>query len=570
NLYGSHPFYLEMNKGRSHGVFLLNSNAMDVIKTSTSLTYKLVGGILDFYIFMGPLPTDVISQYWQVIGAPAMIPYWALGFHQCRYGYKTIWEVMEVVDNFEKHQIPLETMWVDIEYMDGYRDFTFDPQRYPVQVVRKFVDKLHSNGQKFTLIVDPGIKIDPGLKSYDNGIEKDIFLKNNNGDNLIGKVWPGFVHFPDFFHPKAQEWWNECFAEFYDHVPVDGTWIDMNELANFCDGDCFNPPVDSESINFTPYRIHNGWARLPLFTKTTPMDAVHYGGHLEFDVHNLFGLMEAKATFKMSTTFHPNKRPFILSRSTFPGSGKYSYHWTGDNWSTWRQMHLSIPAILNFNMFGIPMVGADICGFNGQTTENLCARWMALGAFYPFSRNHNSIDAESQEPYLWPIVSKVSKKYLRLRYKLLPYWYTLFYESSEFKKTVVQPLFFDFPNDEISLSIDTQFMVGSSLMVSPVLKDSENVNVYFPKAKWYALESFEAIPSDGYHQIHAPIDYLPVYIKGGRIVPMQGFAMVTEKARKQPFHLLIALSENGKASGSLYIDDGESLNVESNYSYIHF
>jgi alpha-glucosidase/lysosomal alpha-glucosidase len=211
NIYGSHPFYLEMRKGKAHGVFLKNSNAMDIILKRETVTYKIIGGVIDLYFFMGTKPEDVTQQYMQVIGKPHMIPYWALGFHQCRYGYKNIDEVEQVVDKYKEYGIPLETMWTDIDYMDGYRDFTFDPVHFPVPKVRAFIQKLHKNGQKYVLIVDPGIKIDKGLPSYDRGISQDIFMKNADGSLFVGNVWPGYVHFPDFFHPLTQQFWVSMF-----------------------------------------------------------------------------------------------------------------------------------------------------------------------------------------------------------------------------------------------------------------------------------------------------------------------------------------------------------------------
>ena len=367
---------------------------MDVVLKKGSLTYRVIGGVFDFYFFAGPKPGDVVRQYQEVIGKPAMVPYWSLGFHQCRYGYQNIWEVDQVVDGYAREKIPLEAMWTDIEYMDGYRDFTFDPSRYPLHEVRKFKKKLQSQDQKYVLIVDPGIKIDKGLRSYDQGLEMDIFMKNPDGSNMVGSVWPGLVHFPDFFHPRSQQYWDESFKTFFDMIDLDGIWIDMNELANFCDGDCRKKPEPAKTaidVNYPPYRINNGGYQMPLFFRTTAMDAVHYGGIKEYDVHNLYGLMEAKATYNTMLKLHPDQRPFILSRSTFPGSGQYTAHWTGDNWSTWPHMHYAIIGILNFQLYGIPFVGADICGFGGDTTEQLCARWTAIGAFYPFSRNHNEI-----------------------------------------------------------------------------------------------------------------------------------------------------------------------------------
>ena len=255
--------------------------------------------------------------------------------------------------------------------MDGYRDFTFDPVRFPLPEVRKFIGELHSRGQKYVLIVDPGIKIDKGLKSYDEGVAKDIFMKNPDGSLLVGSVWPGLVHFPDFFHPGAQSYWTQCFKDFFEMAEVDGKchlvcnlyswagiWIDMNEPSNECSGDCYNEPKRRTEGTFDPnfpsFRINNAGVQAPLHTRTSAMDSLHYGGIIEYDAHNLYGLMEAQATYTSLKTLQPGKRPFILSRSTFPGSGKYTAHWTGDNWSTWPHLYFAITGIMYFKLYGIP------------------------------------------------------------------------------------------------------------------------------------------------------------------------------------------------------------------------
>jgi alpha-glucosidase (family GH31 glycosyl hydrolase) len=229
NVYGVHPFHLEMRNGKAHGVFLLNSNGMDVIIEQNALTYKVLGGILDFYIFLGPNPNDVISQYYAVIGKPPLPPLWAFGFHHCRYGYQNIAEVKEVVRKYNESGLYLETMWTDIDYMDNYKDFTFDPIAFPLKEMNDFISELHERGQKYVLIIDPAIKVENDYKPYVEGLMDDIFVKSADNSIFLGKVWPGLTVFPDFYNPKTQQYWTKWITEFLGMLNLDGLWIDMNE-----------------------------------------------------------------------------------------------------------------------------------------------------------------------------------------------------------------------------------------------------------------------------------------------------------------------------------------------------
>ncbi|RIA97248.1 glycosyl hydrolases family 31 protein [Glomus cerebriforme] len=622
NVYGAHPFYMELRKGKAHGVFLFNSNGMDILYEDGKLTYKVIGGILDFYIFLGPSPIEVVEQYSELIGYPCLIPYWSLGFHQCRWGYNTILKLEDMVDQYKEAKIPMDVVWIDIDYMDSYKLFTYDPTRFPVDKFSEFVAKLHQNHQKFVAIVDPGVKVEKGYKPYDEGVEKNLFIKRADGKDYMGKVWPGITVFPDWFHPEVEQYWTESFRHWLSQVPIDGIWIDMNEIASFIDGDLGNlshqvnevfiPTGDQTvddmantvvnrfsitqtiknlfsklvciitfkkylSVNNPPYAINNAGIEAPLFTRTSPMDAFHHTGITEYNAHNLFGHMEASMTHRALRTIRPEKRPFILSRSTFPSSGRYTAHWLGDNYSQWDNLIHSIPGMLAFQLFSIPLVGADICGFNGKCEEELAIRWIQLGAFYPFSRNHNMINMPGQECYQWEKVKQISKNWLEVRYTLLPYWYTTFYHAAIKGTPVLRPLWFMEPENEDTWNIDQQFLVGEGLLITPVTTEKAiKVKGYYPSGIWYDFfTGVKLLQGDKgqWKEIDAPLEIIPVHIHGGKIIPLHCRASLTTfESRANGIKLLVALDKEGKAKGGLYLDDGETPleQIKDKYTFINF
>uniref|UniRef100_A0A8C2NL27 P-type domain-containing protein n=1 Tax=Capra hircus TaxID=9925 RepID=A0A8C2NL27_CAPHI len=552
NLYGHQTFFMciEDTSGKSFGVFLMNSNAMEIfIQPTPIVTYRVIGGILDFYIFLGDTPEQVVQQYQELIGRPAMPAYWNLGFQLSRWNYKTLDTldvVKEVVKRNREAGIPFDTQITDIDYMEDKKIFTYDQVAF--NGLPEFVQDLHAHGQKYVIILDPAVSIDKRVngtayESYDRGTAQKVWVNESDGTTaIIGEVWPGLTVYPDFTNPSCIEWWaNECYL-FHQQVNYDGLWIVSNILDKL------------------------------MYSKTICMDAMQYWGK-QYDVHSLYGYSMSIATEKAIEKVLPNKRSFILTRSTFAGSGSHSAHWLGDNTASWEQMEWSITGMLEFGLFGIPLVGADICGFVAETTEELCRRWMQLGAFYPYARNHNADGYQHQDPAFFgqdsPLV-KSSKHYLNIRYALLPFLYTLFYKAHMFGETVARPFLHEFYEDTNSWIEDTQFLWGPSLLITPVLKQgAEIVSAYIPDATWYDFETGVKRPWRKQRvDMQLPGDKIGLHLRGGYIIPFQEPAVTTTASRKNPLGLIVALNDNNTAKGDFFWDDGETKDTIQKGNYI--
>ncbi|KAL0959205.1 hypothetical protein HGRIS_014485 [Hohenbuehelia grisea] len=466
---------------------------------------------------------------------------------------------------------------------------------------------------------------------YTQGVADGVFVTNPDGTEYVGQVWPGFTVFPDWFANKTQKWWTEAFRNWSEQgIEFSGIWLDMNEASSFCDGscgtgadisntsvpfilpgepgnpitdypECYNSSVSGPSGNITvngqatctseftlnlnkrglgaggqkglelntpPYAIHNGFGRLSEHALAT--NATHAGGQVELDVHNLWGLMEEIATHRALLDIHPGQRPFIISRSTFASAGKWTGHWLGDNFSKWQYMYYSIQGVLQFQLFQIPFVGADTCGFNGNSDEELCNRWMQLAAFTPFYRNHNIKGAISQEPYRWESVANASRSAIATRYSLLPYWYTLFANSSTRGTSPVRALFFEFPDEPDLFAVDKQFLVGRDILVTPVLTpNATTVDAIFPGRgsvvwrDWYTHDVVNASSTT----LPAPLGHINVHVRDGSAILMHAKPAYTiDETRAGPYSLLVSLSRSGHAFGTAYVDDGVSLPPTPNRS----
>ncbi|NWH25903.1 MGA protein, partial [Grus americana] len=604
NSYGYQPFYMALEQdANAHGVLLLNSNAMDVtFQPTPALTYRTIGGILDFYMVLGPTPELVVQEYTALIGRPVMPPYWSLGFQLCRYGYRNDSEIAQLVEDMQKANIPQDVQYVDIDHMERQLDFTIGARFAGLPAL---IDKIKKDGMRFIIILDPTISgNETNYPTFSRGVQDDVFIKwPNTNDIIYSKVWPflpnvevneslpeetqiqlygAHAAFPDFFRNSTVEWWKREILEFYNNptdasksVKFDGLWIDMNEPATFLNGaigGCRN-----DLLNMPPYIPYLGYRSQGLIVKTPCMEGQQYlpdGTPVRhYDVHSLYGWSQTKPTLDglQSAT---KERGIVITRSTYPSSGRWAGHWLGDNTAAWDQLAKSVIGII----YNIPVglflnfqTGADICGFFKDSEYEMCVRWMQLGAFYPYSRNHNQKGTKRQDPVSWnSTFEDISRNVLNIRYTLLPYFYTLMYDAHAHGSTVIRPVLHEFVEDTTTWEIYEQFLWGPALLISPVMHQSAvTVNAYLPNARWYDYYTEEDIGFRGQFRIlPAPLDHINLHIRGGYILPWQRPANTTFYSRKNPMGLTVALNDDLFAEGQLYWDDGVRIDAYEDGVYL--
>ncbi|CEF71380.1 Glycoside hydrolase, family 31 and P-type trefoil domain and Galactose mutarotase-like domain and Glycoside hydrolase, superfamily domain-containing protein [Strongyloides ratti] len=609
NLYGVHPFYMVVEPdGKAHGVLFFNSNPQEITTgPAPHIVYRTIGGQIDIFFFPGPSPQEVIQQYVSFVGKPFLPAYWSFGYQLCRYGFKNLQEVKDVVNNMTSAGIPFDTIITDIDYMDRYKDFTIGEN---FSDLGTFADDIHKNNMRLTLIWDPAIEVDydsfeRGLKSgakfiewSDNSLIPTSIQKQyplvKDTNIMLGVVWPDkHTAFPDFLDQtnKTRDWWIDEFKSFYSKVKFDGIWIDMNEPSSFGTNEDHpwyfdnndHPNIISlkcltsgynKSLETPPYAtqsVYQWGDNSYLSTKTLCMNGVTMNGKQNlYNTKNIYGWSETVAT-KHALHKSTGKRGTVISRSTFPSSGKYGGHWLGDNTARWEDLKTTIIGVQEFNMFGIPYVGSDVCGFNGETNEELCLRWQQAGSFHSFFRNHNSIGEPSQWPYIWDSVKAATKKANFFRYRHLPYLFTLHFEASRFGIPVIKPVFFDYVDDSNTFELNHQFLWGSAFMVAPVIESGVTSQlVYLPDSQdgWYSVYDYNygTKMSSGFRTYPALLTYnTPTFVAGGYIIPRQAASTTTDVSRKNPTELLIAISSSSKnASGLIVWDDGETIMMDVN------
>ncbi|WP_297990596.1 glycoside hydrolase family 31 protein [Anoxybacillus sp.] len=530
-LYQSHPYMIVLKDGHAHGIFFDHTYETTFdLRHESFYTFTSEGGAIDYYVFAGPHPKDVLTQYTHLVGRMPLPPKWALGYHQSRYSYETEQEVRELIDTFRAKRIPLDAIYLDIHYMDEYRVFTFDQHRFPHP--KSLVQYASEQGVRIVPIVDPGVKVDAEYDTYRDGVQKDYFCKYADGTLFKGDVWPGTSVFPDFLKKKVRKWWGEQHA-FYTSIGIEGIWNDMNE-----------PSVFNEKKTMDDQVVHDGW-------KT----------HRQ--VHNIYGMMMTEATYNGLKKQLKGKRPFVLTRAGFSGIHRYAAVWTGDNRSFWEHLELSLPMCLNLGLSAVAFCGADVGGFAHDAHGELLVRWTQVGAFFPYFRNHCAIGFARQEPWAFgETYEQMVKRYIELRYEWLPHLYTLCFEAYQTGVPMMRPLMLEYPDDAETWNISDQFMVGNEVMIAPVMRPHTfHRLVYFPKGRWIDYWTKEKFEGGRRYIVEAPLDRLPIFVKEGAMIARAEVKQSTSIADEQ-LTLYVYTMEEGTSSYTLYDDDGTTFAYE--------
>lgn len=535
-LYESVPFFYGVRNGKAYGIFFDNSywSSFDMGKEFPDrYSFGATGGELNYYFFYGPSPKKVLTRYTDLVGRMPLPPRWSLGYQQCRWSYYPESRVRKLAGDFRSKKIPADVIYLDIDYMEGYRIFTFSQKNFPQP--KKMIDDLAKDGFKIVVIVDPGIKADSSYHAFQSGIKQDVFLKYPNKKLFIGKVWPGDCAFPDFSNPVARAWWGENFNVLVD-AGVRGFWNDMNEPS------VFDVP-----------------------TKTVDLQVIHNDNNLmtsHAKNHNTYGMQMTQATYEGVRKLRPTERPFVLTRASYAGGQRYSAAWTGDNVASWEHLELALPMLLNLSISGQPFVGSDIGGFIGSPDGELFARWLQLGVFLPLMRAHTVINSADQEPWSYGATFEaINRKTIEFRYQLLPYIYSIMYQASVTGIPAMRPLVLEYPDDESYAWNGTEFLFGDDILVAPVLWRGETKReLRLPKGEWHDYWTNERYEGGKNVTVNAPVDRIPMFVKAGAIIPSQQIVQYTDQAPIDPLTLTVYPAANGSAL--YYEDDGHTFEYE--------
>ena len=542
-LYQTVPFFYGINNGRAYGIFFDNTywSSFDMGKESQhQYSFGAEEGELNYYFFYGPAPKKVLSRFTELVGRMPLPPRWSLGYQQCRWSYTPETRVREIASGFRDRKIPCDVLYLDIDYMDGYRIFTWNNANFPDP--RKMIADLRADGFRLAVIVDPGIKADTAYHAYRSGLAGDHFLRYPDGRTFIGKVWPGECAFPDFTNPNARTWWGNNFADLIA-TGVRGWWNDMNEPS------VFDVP-----------------------TKTVDLSVVHrtdYGKSPHARNHNIYGMQMTRATYDGVRRLLPTERPFVLTRASYAGGHRYSSAWTGDNVSSWEHLRMVLPMCLNMSISGQPFVGSDIGGFIGAPSGELFARWLQLGVFSPLMRAHSVINERNKEPWEYgDEFTTINRETINLRYQLLPYIYSTMREASETGIPAMRPLVFEYPGDLDLVWNETEFMFGNDMLIAPVLDDSARIRrLRLPQGIWYDYWSGAEYVGEKDISVEAPLNRIPIFVKEGAIIPSQQVVQHVDEAPIDPLTFTI-FPVKLTSSTSYYEDDGLSFEYQNGVSLL--
>ncbi len=534
-VYKNIPFFTALNGNSGYGIFLDNSfrTFFDFgNERQEALSFWAQGGIMRYYFIYGPSLLDVVKDYTELTGRAPMPPKWALGYHQSKWSYYPETTVRELADNFRSKKVPCDVIHLDIDYMDGYRCFTWDNTRFPDP--KKMIADLRAEGFKTIVIIDPGIKIDPYYSVYQQGVHHNYFCTRMDGARFKGSVWPGPCHFPDFTNPAARKWWSGLYNGLVSDG-VAGVWNDMNEPAVFEEG-------------------------------TFPRDVRHdYEGNpcSHRKGHNVYGMQMARATYEGLEQFNGNERSFTITRSAYAGIQRFSSVWTGDNVASWDHLKIANVQCQRLAASGVSFAGSDVGGFIGSPDGELYTRWIQLATFHPFFRTHSSGDHGDKEP--WQFEDKylnIVRKFIELRYELMPYLYTTFWQYAEFAEPMIKSLSLLYHNDEDTRNREEEFLFGDSILVCPISeKGASSRFMYLPEGKWVNYWTDEVVEGKREIKVEAPLEKIPLFIKAGAIITMQPKMQYVDEFEPEALTLHIFAGDETETS-TLYEDDGHTKDFE--------
>lgn len=494
-VYKNIPFFMSQHSQIGYGVFMDNTfrSFFDFGKErKEALSYWSQGGEMRYYYIHGPKLIDVVQKYASLTGKAQLPPKWALGYQQSKWSYYPESVVRKLAEDFRSNRIPCDVIHLDIDYMDGFRCFTWDSDRFPDP--KKMISDLKKDGFKTVVIIDPGIKVDKTYEVYKQGIEGDHFCKRMDGDLLKASVWPGLCHFPDFTKKETRKWWATLYEGLVEDG-VDGVWNDMNEPATFEDG-------------------------------TFPNDVRHdFDGHpcSHRKAHNVYGSLMVQSTHDGLKKFNTEKRPFAISRSAYAGVQRYSSVWTGDNVATWEHLKIANVQCQRLSASGISFAGSDVGGFIGSPNGELYTRWIQMAVFHPFFRTHSSGDHGDKEPWVFDKeYLDIVRDFIEMRYRLLPYIYSVFWQHSTTGMPMIRSLHLETHIDPQSFFREEEFFLGDHMLICPISEEkATSRRMYLPDGKWYHYWSNELVAGGKEFETIAPLTIIPLYIRAGAVIPEQ-------------------------------------------------
>jgi alpha-glucosidase len=534
-IYKNIPFFIGLHHKISYGIFFDNSfrTFFDFgLERKNVASFWGQGGEMNYYFIYGPDLMEVSETYAHMTGKPELPPLWALGYHQCKWSYYPETKVKEICDGLRERRIPCDSIYLDIDYMDGFRCFTWNKAYFPDP--KRMIKELAEQGFKTIVIIDPGIKIDENYWVYNEALEKGFFCKRMDGPLMKGKVWPGDCNFPDFTNPEVRVWWSGLFQGLIE-TGVRGVWNDMNEPAVF----------ETETM---PYDVRHDYDGDP-------------GSHRK--AHNVYGMQMARATYEGVKKFAKPNRPFVITRSGYSGVQKYSSVWTGDNLASWEHLAIANRQCQRLSISGISFCGSDIGGFIQTPTGELYARWIQLGVFHMFCRTHSSGDHGEQEPWSFgEEVEDIARTYIELRYKLLPYFYTTFWQHVTNGTPTLRPLtFLDQMDTETHFRQD-EFGVGDNLLVCPIMQEEVDGRwLYLPEGNWYYFWDDEYAEGSNEVWAEAPMNIIPIYVRAGSVIPMYPLMQYVGQFTVEELFLHTYFEEK-LTSSTLYEDAGDGYDYE--------